>query len=254
MRELSLAISESARATTLEDLGSHALPALARALGACPSFLAKSALDFTRSEAIAGEHRAELPGYLGEFTTEDPLIRAAVSVRGPVSFLEQHVERRAILASRAYNEFHRVHDFEHHLLVRFYGVSLAAPGSLAMGFTRGKRLPAFGPHEIRIAELVLPALNGAARRISAACNAGSPEREAATAGSQHGLTRAETRVLSVLLLGHSNEAIARHLHVSVETVKTHVQRIFRKLGVSSRARAIATVRGHSNGGPQAGGD
>jgi DNA-binding NarL/FixJ family response regulator len=48
-------------------------------------------------------------------------------------------------------------------------------------------------------------------------------------------------VLSVLLSGSSNREIARHLHLSVDTVKTHVQRILRKLGVSSRAQAIARL-------------
>jgi DNA-binding CsgD family transcriptional regulator len=241
MRELSLAISEAARAASIREIGLNALPALARALGACPAFLAEAAADFTRSEAIAGEHRAELPAYLRDFTSEDPLIRAAVTASQPVCILEQHVERNTIRASRAYNEFHRVYDFEHHMLVRFFGDSLLAPGSLAMGFTRGKNLPAFGARELRIAELVLPALHGAARRIATPRLHADPEHDATSAGAEHGLTRAETRVLSVLLLGFSNDEIARRLYVSVDTVKTHLQRIFRKLGVASRAQAVAAV-------------
>jgi hypothetical protein len=63
-----------------------------------------------------------------------------------VTIFEQHLERRTIQESRAYNEFHRVHDFEHHMLVRFHGDRLTAPGALSMGFTRGKRLAAFGAY------------------------------------------------------------------------------------------------------------
>jgi ATP/maltotriose-dependent transcriptional regulator MalT len=49
-------------------------------------------------------------------------------------------------------------------------------------------------------------------------------------------------VLSVLLVGASNGEIARRLSISIDTVKTHLQRIFRKLGVASRAQAMSTVR------------
>jgi hypothetical protein len=69
-----------ARATTLQDIGTLAFPALARALDACPSFLAESAAGFVESTVLAGEHREELPGYLRQFASEDPLIRVAVSV------------------------------------------------------------------------------------------------------------------------------------------------------------------------------
>jgi DNA-binding CsgD family transcriptional regulator len=240
MRELSLAISEAARANTLEEIGQNALPALARALDACPSFLAEASANFVDSEAIAGEHKDVLSHYLHEFVVDDPLIAIALTRRAPVLILEDHVERRSLLAGRAYNEFHRNFDFENHMLVRFHGDGLTTPGALAMGFTRGKRLPAFGPRDMRIAELVLPALQGAAGRILAT-ERRRLERDASRVAMEQGLTRAETRVLSVLLSGSPNREIARRLCVSVDTVKTHVQRILRKLGVTSRAQAIAVV-------------
>jgi DNA-binding NarL/FixJ family response regulator len=48
------------------------------------------------------------------------------------------------------------------------------------------------------------------------------------------LTRRETDVLGLLQDGSSNAEIAAALHVGVETVRTHVRNIYRKLGVSSR--------------------
>jgi DNA-binding CsgD family transcriptional regulator len=242
MRELARAIGEAARATTLEELALCSFPALARALGACPTFFAESAPVFVDTVALAGEHGAALSGYLRELSSEDPLIRAAVATSRPVMILERHVDRRIIRASRAYDEFHRRHDFEHHVLVRFHGDRLTAPGALSMGFTRGRRQPEFGSRELRIAELALPALDGAARRIASARARADLDAVAAQAAVEHGLTPAETRVLSVLLAGASNVAIARRLHVSIDTVKTHVQRILRKLGVESRARTLAVLR------------
>jgi DNA-binding NarL/FixJ family response regulator len=48
------------------------------------------------------------------------------------------------------------------------------------------------------------------------------------------LTPREADVLELLQAGRSNAEIAATLHVSVETVRTHARRIYRKLGVSTR--------------------
>ena len=54
-------------------------------------------------------------------------------------------------------------------------------------------------------------------------------------GAHLGLTQRESEVLSLLVAGLSNRAIAMKLVVSEETVKTHSRGIYRKLGVSDRA-------------------
>jgi DNA-binding NarL/FixJ family response regulator len=48
------------------------------------------------------------------------------------------------------------------------------------------------------------------------------------------LTHREAEVMELLRSGRSNAEIAQALHVSVETVRTHARRIYRKLGVKSR--------------------
>ena len=55
------------------------------------------------------------------------------------------------------------------------------------------------------------------------------------------LTPREREVLSLLIEGYSNQNIAELLFISIVTVKTHLQNIFRKLQVTSRASAIARV-------------
>lgn len=52
-----------------------------------------------------------------------------------------------------------------------------------------------------------------------------------------GLTRREIEVLSLMAEGYTNQEIADRLIVSPTTVKTHVQNILQKLGVSDRTQA-----------------
>jgi len=53
------------------------------------------------------------------------------------------------------------------------------------------------------------------------------------------LTNRELEVLRLLAEGMSQAEIATSLYISPRTVATHTERIFKKLGVHSRARAIA---------------
>jgi LuxR family transcriptional regulator, maltose regulon positive regulatory protein len=56
------------------------------------------------------------------------------------------------------------------------------------------------------------------------------------------LSAQERRVLHLLVAGLSNAEMARQLNVSVNTVKTQVQSIYRKLNVSSRQQACDVAR------------
>ena len=56
------------------------------------------------------------------------------------------------------------------------------------------------------------------------------------------LSPAEIRVLEALGRGGSRAEVARRLHLSVNTIKTHQRVAYRKLGVSTRAEALALAR------------
>lgn len=51
------------------------------------------------------------------------------------------------------------------------------------------------------------------------------------------LTQRESEVLQQLAAGLTNKQIAEKLHISYETVKEHVQHVFRKIGVTDRTQA-----------------
>jgi two-component system response regulator DegU len=53
------------------------------------------------------------------------------------------------------------------------------------------------------------------------------------------LTAREVEVLQLLAFGHTNKDIAQQLFISSDTVKTHLEHIFEKLGTSDRTAAVA---------------
>ena len=57
-----------------------------------------------------------------------------------------------------------------------------------------------------------------------------------------GLTEREHQILQLLTEGLSNQQIASRLSVTIHTVKNHVHNLFGKLGVGSRAEAVAIYR------------
>ncbi|MFR0356763.1 response regulator transcription factor [Streptomyces sediminimaris] len=61
---------------------------------------------------------------------------------------------------------------------------------------------------------------------------------AAVPEAPDGLTTRETEVLLLIAEGLSNQEIARRLHVSTATVKTHINNLFAKTGLKDRAQAV----------------
>ena len=57
-----------------------------------------------------------------------------------------------------------------------------------------------------------------------------------------GLSKRELEVLHLMAIGLSNQEIADKLFVSLNTVKTHISRLFDKLGVKRRTQAIEVAK------------
>lgn len=75
----------------------------------------------------------------------------------------------------------------------------------------------------------------------AADTAARLQRDEFWPGARQGLTQRESEILSFVVSGLSNRGIANKLVIGEETVKTHLRSIYRKLGVSDRAGAVATA-------------
>jgi DNA-binding CsgD family transcriptional regulator len=100
--------------------------------------------------------------------------------------------------------------------------------------------PVAGDHGAYWAEVALVARNKERRPIALltltmATKQGNARRD-------WGLSRTETAVLSEIAAGHSNEKIGKRLFISPDTVRTHLTRIYRKMGVRSRLEAAALAR------------
>lgn len=70
-----------------------------------------------------------------------------------------------------------------------------------------------------------------------------PEPAPVAAEAPDGLTARETEVLVLIAEGLTNQEIARKLHVSTATVKTHINNLFAKTGLKDRAQAVRYAYG-----------
>lgn len=79
-------------------------------------------------------------------------------------------------------------------------------------------------------------------RLLAVCGEDAESMAPGMASLVEPLTDREVEVLRLIVAGMSNSEIAEALFIAVSTVKSHVNHIFGKLEVKSRAQAIAKVR------------
>ncbi len=124
-----------------------------------------------------------------------------------------------------------------------YGMLLAA-GTLALQWLDYQRFARFHSSDITLALVAgaFLAIGVAAgmwmlRRPPTQPFDGNPQ-----AVDSLGISPRELAVLHELAAGRSNKQIAAALHVSPNTVKTHVARLYEKLGASRRTEAIARAR------------
>jgi DNA-binding CsgD family transcriptional regulator len=114
-----------------------------------------------------------------------------------------------------------------------YEAALALSGAEEEAALRGA-LDAFQQLEAR------PAATVVARRLRARGARGLPRGpRPATQRNPANLTRREVEVLGLVALGKTNGEIADALWLSPSTVRSHLENVYAKLGVGTRAQASA---------------
>jgi DNA-binding NarL/FixJ family response regulator len=63
-------------------------------------------------------------------------------------------------------------------------------------------------------------------------------------GHEAGLSPREVEVLSLITQGLSNQDVADRLFLTINTLKSHIRQAYKKIGVSSRAQAVAWCMQH----------
>jgi DNA-binding CsgD family transcriptional regulator len=80
-----------------------------------------------------------------------------------------------------------------------------------------------------------------AARLPARCE-GAATPPVRAIGARVRLTPGELDTAVPAAAGRSNKQIAGHLHLSVRTVESHLQRVYEKLGISGRHELAAALR------------
>jgi DNA-binding NarL/FixJ family response regulator len=86
-------------------------------------------------------------------------------------------------------------------------------------------------HRIRAGEQVVELASGPGTRSRPV---GTPDWP----GREHGLTDRESEVLSLICQGMSNQDVAKTLYLSINSVKTYIRTMYRKIGAESRSQAV----------------
>jgi DNA-binding CsgD family transcriptional regulator len=154
---------------------------------------------------------------------------------GPAK-ISDFLSQRQFHSLGLYTDFYRTLAVEHQI-----AVALPTPGTQVVGVAFNRGRTDFSESD----RAVLSALHGplmaglerarARHRARLALAAPHPASDAEPSG----LTDREAQILRLVAAGRTNMAIARTLDVSPRTVAKHLEHVYRKLGVTSRAAAVS---------------
>lgn len=142
-----------------------------------------------------------------------------------------------------YCDFYRPARVDHQLVV---SVPARDDGIISVALNRHGR--DFSGQQPELLDLLRPHLTQAAA-IAALLNQPVPYTPRDADGKPL-LTLRQTRILQLVAAGSSDRDVARALGLSVRTIHTHLQHIYRALDVRSRTEALAHVRALSLSGGQ----
>ena len=126
--------------------------------------------------------------------------------------------------------------------IGIFAVNAIIMSNLYQGSTAGLMLAAAGIVGHALAALFRrEAADADSTIVSAAPSSRVLSAGASAVASDYGLTSREAEILAALTKGARNSEIAEQLGIAERTVKAHLARIYDKLGVDSRAAAVAVA-------------
>jgi DNA-binding CsgD family transcriptional regulator len=165
---------------------------------------------------------------------EHPVINYyRVTGSGQAMKISDFLSQRQFHRLGLYAEFFRQIPVEHQI-----AISMLGPDGEIIGIALNRGRGNFTETERAVLGLLRGPLMAALARARNRQLAHSALRTTPPA-SLAALTDREIQVLELVALGHTNAAIAHMLDVSPRTIAKHLEHIYRKLGVASRAAAAA---------------
>jgi DNA-binding CsgD family transcriptional regulator len=184
-------------------------------------------------------YRPELLGAIGRDWRDHPVMAPDLATPGRgARRLSDFVPSRGWRRRPLFNDFYRPLGMPHELSAQLAWGPVGT--SCCVALHRSGR--DFGPRERALLELLAPHLRAGRARIAAQLRPSRRDALAVT-GQEPALARRlpitprEADVLARLADGRTNAGIAHDLGISPNTVARHVDHIYRKLGVQTRAAA-----------------
>jgi DNA-binding CsgD family transcriptional regulator len=134
-----------------------------------------------------------------------------------------------------YAEFFRDIPVEHQM-----AISLPGPDAQVIGVALSRARRDFSDEDRSLLSVLQAPLIAALLRARRRQQAGQA-LSALPGSGLASLTDRETQILRLVAAGRTNVAIARQLEVSPRTIAKHLEHIYRKLGVTSRAAAVSRI-------------
>jgi DNA-binding NarL/FixJ family response regulator len=177
---------------------------------------------------MPADHAEAWQEYWGQFEPFSSHAAVALQRRYGTADLEQIHARLGAMERRYVTDFLRPAGIEAQLAFHLdTGLRATAQGSIARG--DGAR---FGPVNHARLRVLRPHLANLLRQRLL---------DASPPANTWGLTERESQVLDLLVTGIRDRDIAEELGVSTRTVSKHLQAVYRKLSVSTRAAAVAVA-------------
>jgi DNA-binding CsgD family transcriptional regulator len=106
-----------------------------------------------------------------------------------------------------------------------------------LSLVRRKASQPFTAREVQILNQVQPFIEYSVGKIYIA----NRVHNRSSLSAEYGLTAREMDVVEIALTGAGNKILSKHLGISLPTLRTHLQRIFAKVGVRSNAELISRL-------------
>jgi DNA-binding CsgD family transcriptional regulator len=233
-----------AEATTPSTIGDALTAALKIVLDFDGIFMAALHRDAPPSVPYYNDpHEPELKYHDGPYLL-DPFYNRFLAGAADGCYRLAELAPEGFLRSEYFASYYHLLDFSDELGL------LAALGSDAcahLSIARRRGRPRFGRRDHDWLVAAAPLVREAVRRMNETQHSASADRSGLHDSLRQAyrhfgasvLTERERDVVQLLLRGNSAKAIARVLHISPETARNHLKRVYPKLGVTSQAELFA---------------